>query len=79
MAYDFIDAWLSPETGKVLIEERGYGHSNKKAFEIADPKQIEALGISHPEEHLKAGIFLESVETQRNQKYIALWEQVKAF
>jgi spermidine/putrescine-binding protein len=79
MAYDFIDAWLSPETGKVLIEERGYGHSNKKASEIADPKQIEALGISHPEEHLKAGIFLESVETQRNQKYIALWEQAKAF
>ena len=37
MQYDFIDAWLSPETGKFLIEEYGYGHSNQISFEIADP------------------------------------------
>src|SRR5690606_39857569 len=33
-AYDFIDAWLSPETGKALIEGSGYGHATSKAFEI---------------------------------------------
>ncbi len=77
-AYDFIDAWLSPETGKNLIEEDGYGHSNMKAFQIADPKAITALGIADPVKHLQEGIFLAAVESKREQKYIKMWEEVKA-
>jgi spermidine/putrescine-binding protein len=77
-AYDFLDAWLSPETGKYMIESYGYGHSNRKAFEIADPAQIAALGITDPVQHLNNGILFEPVETARNQKYIKLWEEVKA-
>ena len=45
LAYDFIDAWLSPETGKTLIEGSGYGHANMKSFEIADPDDVKAMGI----------------------------------
>ena len=30
MAYDFINAWLAPETGKFLIEEYGCGHGNPR-------------------------------------------------
>ena len=77
-AYDFIDAWLSPETGKALIEADGYGHSNTKAFKIADPKAIEELGISDPVKHLADGIFLAAVESKRQAKYVKLWEEVKA-
>jgi len=77
-AYDFIDAWLSPETGKNLIEQDGYGHSNMKAFQIADPKQVAALGITDPVKHLQEGIFLAAVESKRQAKYIKLWEEVKA-
>lgn len=77
-AYDFLDAWLSPETGKQLIEVSGYGHSNQKAFEIADQKQVAALGITDPMKHLQNGIFFEPVESARNAKYIKLWEEVKA-
>ena len=77
-AYDFIDAWLSPETGKALIEVDGYGHSNTKAFKIADPKAIEELGISDPVKHLADGIFLAVVESKRQAKYVKLWEEVKA-
>ena len=77
-AYDFIDAWLSPETGKALIEMDGYGHSNMKAFQIADPKQVAELGITDPVKHLADGIFLEAVESKRQAKYIKLWEEVKA-
>jgi spermidine/putrescine-binding protein len=77
-AYDFIDAWLSPETGKALIEVDGYGHSNMKAFQIADQKAIKDLGIADPVKHLADGIFLEPVESKRQKKYIKLWEEVKA-
>ncbi len=64
-AYDFIDAWLSPETGKALIEVDGYGHSNMKAFQIADPKQVAELGIADPVKHLEEGIFLAAVDSKR--------------
>jgi len=77
-AYDFVDAWLSPETGKNLIEEDGYGHSNMKAFQIADPKAIADLGIADPVKHLQEGIFLAAVESKRQAKYVKLWEEVKA-
>jgi hypothetical protein len=54
-AYDFIDAWLSPETGKALIEMDGYGHSNMKAFQIADPKQVDLIGPGrHRGQHRRA-------------------------
>jgi|UPI000481CF27 spermidine/putrescine transport system substrate-binding protein len=73
-AYDFLDAWLSPETGKQLIEDFSYGHSNRKAFEIADPAKVAALGITDPEKALNAGIMLQKVDTD---KYTKLWEEVK--
>jgi len=77
-AYDFIDAWISPETGKYLIETTGYGHSNRKAFEIADPAQVKALGITDPVKHLANGIFFQPVEAAREAKYVKLWEECKA-
>jgi spermidine/putrescine-binding protein len=73
-AYDFLDAWLSPETGKQLIEDFSYGHSNKKAFEIADPKKVADLGITDPEKALNAGIMLQKADAD---KYTKLWEEVK--
>jgi len=74
-AYDFLDAWLSPETGKALIEQDGYGHSNKKAFEIADPKLVAALGITDPEKALDAGIMFQRYDSP---KYTKFWEDIKA-
>ena len=74
-AYDFLDAWLSPETGKALIEQDGYGHSNKKAFQIADPKKVAALGITDPEAALNAGILLQKTDVP---KYTKFWEDIKA-
>jgi spermidine/putrescine-binding protein len=76
-AYDFLDAWLSPETGKYMIESFGYGHSNRKSFEIADPKHVAALGITDPVKHISSGIFFLPVESARNAKYVKLWEELK--
>ena len=77
-AYDFIDAWISPETGKYLIENTGYGHSNRKAFEIAAPEQVAALGVTDPVKHLANGVFFQPVEAEREGKYVKLWEECKA-
>ena len=77
-AYDFIDAWISPETGKYLIESTGYGHSNRKAFDLAAPEHVAALGVTDPVKHLANGIFFQPVEAERECKYVKLWEECKA-
>lgn len=44
-AYDLIDAMLAPEAGKWLIENWGYGHSNRKAFDLIDKRSWVNLGM----------------------------------
>lgn len=76
-AYDFIDAWLSPETGKTLIEG-GYGHANVKSFDIVDPAIVAAMGISDPLKMMAESIVFKStpddVQTEQNKA----WGDVKA-
>ena len=78
LAYDFIDAWLSPETGKTLIEGSGYGHSNIKSFEIADKQAIADMGITDPAEHMKKGILLIPVSDEVQTEWNKVWGDLKA-
>jgi spermidine/putrescine-binding protein len=77
-AHDFIDAWLSPETGKVLIEGGGYGHANQKSFAVADAKAVSAMGITDPMEHMKSAILFRPVPGPILTAQIKLWEETKA-
>ena len=77
-AYDFIDAWLSPETGKVLIEGSGYGHANQKAFEMADKAAVAAMGITDPVEHMKSAILFPPVPGPILTQQVQLWDEMKA-
>jgi spermidine/putrescine transport system substrate-binding protein len=77
-AYDFIDAWLSPETGKLLIEGSGFGHANQKSFILADKSAVEAMGITDPETHMKSAILFEPVPGPILTPQIQLWEEMKA-
>ena len=65
-------------TGKYLIENTGYGHSNRKAFELAAPEHVKALDVTDPVKHLANGIFFQPVEAAREAKYVKLWEECKA-
>lgn len=44
-AYDLIDAMLAPEVGKWIIENWGYGHSNRKALDLVDPSSWLDTGL----------------------------------
>ncbi len=58
-AYDLVDALLSTESGKWLISENGYGHSNAKSFELFSDDELAALGLSrNPKDILSAGKFM---------------------
>ncbi|MEM7440106.1 MAG: extracellular solute-binding protein [Pseudomonadota bacterium] len=78
-AYDVIDSLLSVESGQFMINDYGYGHSNKKSFESFDEETLAGLGLSkNPAEILEAGHFqipqTQDWETRMNE----LFEQIKA-
>ncbi len=78
-AYDVIDSMLSPETGKFLINDYGYGHSNIKSFETFTDARLAELGLSaEPLEILKAGHFQIPQTQEWESRMNTLFEQIKA-
>ncbi len=76
-AYDLIDAMLSPEAGKFMIVDYGYGHSNAKSFDMAGDEAIQAAGLSRDVEgFLKTGVF--SNEFKDRDAVLKMFEEVKA-
>ncbi len=76
-AYDLIDAMISPEAGKWLVEKMGYGHSNRKTFELIDDKTLAGRGLPRdPEKFFSSGIIQQPImDTECLQK---VFEEVKA-
>ncbi|MEM7119724.1 MAG: extracellular solute-binding protein [Pseudomonadota bacterium] len=77
-AYEFIDAWMSPASGKNLIEMYGYGHSNEKSFELVDPATLADLGISDPATMMASSRFFGEIEPDVREKYINMFDEIKA-
>jgi len=78
-AHDIVDALLSTESGKWLIGENGYGHSNAKSFDQFSDEELAALGLSrNPADILSAGKFqvpqTQEFETVMNEEF----EKIKA-
>jgi spermidine/putrescine-binding protein len=78
LAYDFVNAFTSPEAGAHLLDSFGTGHVNRKAFDMVDPKVLESLGISNPTEMMKHTLFLQAVPEKQEKKYNQLFTTVKA-
>ncbi len=76
--YDFINAMLTPESGKYLIEQYGYGHSNSESFKISSPESVAALGFTDPNQFLSTGHFFTAVDPAKRQKIIEMWQIIKA-
>lgn len=73
-AHDIIDAMLSTETGKYVIEEYGYGHSNADSFAEVDKETLANLGLDvDPAAYLDAGKFnapqTDAVDTRLNRDF----------
>ncbi len=77
-AYDFLNAMLDPDSGKNLIEQFGYGHSNQKSFELVDAALVEQMGLSDLEGMLATTNFYEQIPPEKREKLIAIFDEVKA-
>jgi spermidine/putrescine-binding protein len=77
-AYDFINAMLDPEAGKVLIGQMGYFHSNKKSYEAVGPGVLASLGIKDPAATFDALSIEPEPDEPYRSKYIKLVTDMKA-
>ena len=78
MAYDFIDAWLAPESGKFQIENYGYGHSNAKSYDLVDEAVLAMFGYDDPLALIEDTTFFAVTDPLMDQKTLELWEDIQA-
>ena len=77
-AYDFINAWNSPEAGKFLVEVYGYGHANRLTYDIVDPAILESMGLAgNIDEYLANSTPYRSWDPDLQVKYVSMFEEVK--
>jgi spermidine/putrescine transport system substrate-binding protein len=76
--YDFLDATLSVETGKYMIETYNYGATNRESFAVADPAVIESLGMSDPVAVLDGSLWYETVPPDIKAKLVNVHDEVMA-
>lgn len=76
--YDMVNEMQSPEVGKYVYEEWGYGHSNVKSFEMADPVSLAENNLSNPKAMMDSGVFFQDVPDEINAKLQSMFEEVKA-
>jgi spermidine/putrescine transport system substrate-binding protein len=78
-AYDVIDSLLSTDTGKFMINDYGYGHSNLKSFDSFDAETLAGLGLSkNPDDILSAGHFQVPQTQEWETKMNTMFEEIKA-
>jgi spermidine/putrescine transport system substrate-binding protein len=76
-AYDLLDAMIAPDAGQWLIEQQGYGHSNKKSFELVSEEDLTKRGLpKDPAAMLASALFGRT--QQRLADLQSMFESVKA-
>ena len=77
-AYDYVDAWLAPETGKWLIENYGYGHTNRNSFDLVSAEVLDEKGLADPEGMIAGARTGSEFAPELNDRLINMYEEVKA-
>jgi spermidine/putrescine transport system substrate-binding protein len=77
-AYDYVDAWLSPETGRFMIEQYGYGHTNRKSFDLVSPETLVEKGLGSPAEVLGAAHATREFPPDLRTRLVNMYEEVRA-
>jgi spermidine/putrescine transport system substrate-binding protein len=76
-AYDLMDAIMAPEAGKWLIEHLGFGHSNRKTFDLVEDAVLANHGLpKDPTELLASAILFR--KNARIDDLTAMFEAVRA-
>ena len=70
----FVDAMLAPASGAALIARFGYGHANRRAFDLVPGEVLAALALEEPGRLLSHGLFLDRMDAAERASYAELFE-----
>lgn len=76
--YDFVNAAMSADAGKFLIEVFNLGSANQKSFGMVDPALLKQIELTSPEESLAGSHPFVHVPRELKSKHIELFEGIKA-
>ena len=75
LAYDFINAWLEPRSADYIVENWGYGHSNKEAMAAQPADLMTAMGLNEVDAPVLAQVPMDNALRDRT---LAEFEKIKA-
>ncbi|MFV0303432.1 MAG: PotD/PotF family extracellular solute-binding protein [Paracoccus sp. (in: a-proteobacteria)] len=73
--YDFINAWLAPESARGLLDTIGYGHTNVKGMELIADDPAVAEGLAPTDAPILAQV---PNDPAQREKQLAEFEKIKA-
>ena len=76
--YDYLDATLTPEAGKFMIEDYGYGSANARTFDIANQDTLEVFGYSDLANLIRSSIMFSAFAPGLRDKANVMFEEIKA-
>jgi spermidine/putrescine-binding protein len=77
LAYDYIDAFLDPNSMVNMIDAYAYGGSNPEAVKIADQEQVALLEIGDPS-ILDSTVFYQGIDDKLRELVTSRWVNIKA-
>lgn len=77
-AYDFLNAWLEPQSAEYMVKTWAYGHSNAKAVSEMDQEIVAAAGLDSSEELLNKRLLQTAVDPEMQEKMVKEFELIRA-
>lgn len=77
LAYDYLDAMLSPEPMATFANEYGYGVSNANALPLIDPEFVAMFHLDDPS-ILQDTVFYKPLTEAQREQMTGAWDEVKA-
>ena len=77
-AYDYINAMLDPVGGRALFDEYGYGHANRKTYDLIDAAVLKEKGLDDPVGLLSRGVFFDEVPAEKEARLVEMWHEAQA-
>ncbi|WP_435169492.1 ABC transporter substrate-binding protein [Falsirhodobacter sp. 1013] len=74
-AYDFINAWLAPESAQVLVDNIGYAHTNPDGMAMVSEDDLKAAYLDPVEGTLLSQT---PIDNQMRDRMVQTFEEIKA-
>lgn len=78
LVYDFINANMTAESGKFMIEAFALGSANVNSYDLVDPEVLVRNGLNNPADALARSHTYQFVPVDLKQKHIAIFDEIRA-